>query len=56
VGDTAATNLAEARDQGPFLSVDDMRERAKLNKTAIEALEKMGALKGLPESNQLTLF
>ncbi|MGI6733944.1 MAG: PolC-type DNA polymerase III [Anaerovoracaceae bacterium] len=56
VGDTAATNLAEARDQGPFLSVDDLRERAKLNKTAIEALEKMGALNGLPESNQLTLF
>ncbi len=56
VGDTAATNLAEARDQGPFVSVDDMRERAKLNKTAIEALEKMGALRGLPESNQLTLF
>ncbi len=56
VGDTAASNLAEARDQGTFLSVDDLRVRAKLNKTAIETLEKAGVLAGLPESNQMTLF
>jgi len=53
VGDTAASNLAVARGQGPFLSVDDLRVRAKLNKTAIEALQRMGVLRDMPESNQM---
>ncbi len=53
VGDTAASNLAAAREKGPFLSIDDLRMRAKLNKTAIEALQRMGVLSDLPESNQL---
>ncbi|NLT48845.1 MAG: PolC-type DNA polymerase III [Clostridiales bacterium] len=53
VGDTAASNLAAAREKGSFLSIDDLRMRAKLNKTAIEALQRMGVLDNLPESNQL---
>ncbi|NLY71275.1 MAG: PolC-type DNA polymerase III [Clostridiales bacterium] len=56
IGENAAKNLAEEREKGPFLSVDDIRNRAKLNKTAIEALKNAGVLKGLPESNQITLF
>lgn len=56
VGDTAAANLAEAIMGGPFLSVDDLRERAKLNKTALEALQSMDVLCGLPETNQMSLF
>lgn len=56
VGDTAAANLAYAVSNGPFLSVDDLRERAKLNKTALEGLRSMGVIMDLPETNQLTLF
>ncbi len=56
VGETAAFNLADAVEHGQFLSVDDLQEKAKLNKTVIEALQNMGVLKDLPESNQITLF
>lgn len=56
VGEIAARSLAEERDKGEFFSVDDLRERARLNKTAIEALKKAGVLADLPETDQLALF
>ena len=56
VGENAAKKLKKERSKGSFFSIDDIRIRAKLNKTAIEALLKAGVLTGLPESNQMTLF
>jgi len=56
VGENAARKIVEERDRGPFLSLDDLSARAKVNKTAMEALGKAGVLAGMPESDQLTLF
>lgn len=56
VGETASRNIAEERNKHPFFSVDDLRLRAKLNKTAIEALKNSGVFDGIPESNQMSLF
>ena len=56
VGENAAKGLAEESLKCPFLSVDDLRKRARLNQTAVEALQIHGVLSGLPESDQLTLF
>ena len=56
VGETAARGLAEEREKGPFFSVDQMKTRAGLNRTAVEAFSKAGVLEGLPETDQLTLF
>ncbi len=56
MGEKAARALAEEAKKGEFFSIDDMKIRAKLNKTAIEALQVHGVLSGLPESNQLSLF
>ena len=56
VGENAARNLAEEVGRGPFFSIDDMKTRARLNKTAVEALSLAGVLAGLPESDQMTLF
>ncbi|MGI6727646.1 MAG: PolC-type DNA polymerase III [Anaerovoracaceae bacterium] len=56
VGENAAKKIIEERNNGLFLSIDDLRNRAKLNKTAIEAMYKAGVLAGLPETNQMTLF
>jgi DNA polymerase-3 subunit alpha (Gram-positive type) len=56
LGANAASGIKEAFAESPFLSVEDLRLRAKLNKTAIEALGSVGALEGLPESNQISLF
>ena len=56
VGDAAAQNIQDARQNGEFMSIDDLKTRAKLTKTVIETLQDNGCLKGLPETNQLSLF
>ena len=56
MGDTAAESLAIAASQQEFLSIDDMRERGKVSQTICDTMKRMGLLKGLPESNQLSMF
>ncbi|MCX7711836.1 MAG: PolC-type DNA polymerase III [Clostridia bacterium] len=56
LGTSAAQNIVEARKGGNFLSVDDLRVKAKISKSVIEILQQNGCLEGLPESNQLSLF
>lgn len=56
VGTSAAQNIAAARQESSFISMDDLRERAKVSKTVVEILKNHGCLNGLPESNQLSLF
>ena len=54
--DTAAQKIVEARADGEFFSIEELRERAKLNKSVIEILSRNGALKNLSETNQYTFF
>ncbi len=56
IGDAAARNIATARAETPFLSVQDLQERARLTKTVVELLGGYGCLVDLPASNQLSLF
>ncbi|HWQ79202.1 MAG TPA: PolC-type DNA polymerase III [Anaerovoracaceae bacterium] len=56
VGESAAKAIVSEYEKKPFLSVDDMRNRAKVNKTAVEALMNHGVLSEIPESDQLSLF
>ncbi|MEF2244524.1 PolC-type DNA polymerase III [Paenibacillus sp. IITD108] len=56
IGDNAARNIAAAREDGEFLSVEDFQMKSKATKTIIEMLSEMGCFRGLPESNQLSLF
>ena len=56
VGQTAAKNIVQARREGAFTSVEDLRTRARLSKKVIESLREMGCLNALPETNQLLLF
>lgn len=56
VGESAAQSLAAAREGGPYISVDDLRVRSKVSKAVIDSLQEAGALNGLPESSQMTLF
>lgn len=56
LGTAAAQSIVEARKDGEFISIDDLRTRAKISKSVIEILQQQGCLKGMPESNQLTLF
>nr|WP_083180133.1 PolC-type DNA polymerase III [Paenibacillus yonginensis] len=56
IGENAAKNIAAAKEQGEFLSIEDFQQKSKASKTIIELLGQLGCFRGLPESNQLSLF
>ena len=57
VGDNAAIALAKARENGEtFVSVDDYAAKTGASSAVIDALRLVGALKGLPETRQISLF
>ena len=56
VGEAAAEALAQAREEGEFISIEDFQIRAKVSKAIIDMLREIGAFANLPESSQLTLF
>ena len=56
LGEKAAEGIVDAVRDGPFLSLDDFRERTKVSKTIVDLMKDLGILSGLPESNQLSLF
>lgn len=56
IGDNAARNIAAAKEQGEFLSIEDFQQKSKATKTVVELLNNLGCFIGLPESNQLSLF
>ncbi|WP_163536831.1 PolC-type DNA polymerase III [Gracilibacillus sp. YIM 98692] len=56
LGTNAAINIEKAREDGEFLSKEDLRERSKISKTVLEYLDQQGCLEGMAEKNQLSLF
>jgi DNA polymerase-3 subunit alpha (Gram-positive type) len=56
IGENAAKQIAAAKDDGSFLSIEDFQSRSKASKSIVELLAGMGCFRGLPESNQLSLF
>jgi DNA polymerase-3 subunit alpha (Gram-positive type) len=56
VGETAARSICDNYDERPFETVEEIQQRAGVNKTAIQALRDYGVLQGLPETDQLCLF
>ncbi len=56
VGTAAAESIMAAREDGEFVSREDLKNRAKVNKSVMETLAENGCLDGLPETSQLSLF
>lgn len=56
LGAAAATSLQEAAAQGAYISKDEVLTRAGVSKSVLEILDQAGALEGLPDSSQMTLF
>ena len=57
VGESAALSLEDAKNTGgEYISIDDLQDRAKVSSAVIDTLRQVGALRGLPESSQTTLF
>ena len=56
LGTNVAFNIVNARENGEFLSKEDLQQRGKVSKTIIEFLDNHGCLEALPDQNQLSLF
>jgi DNA polymerase-3 subunit alpha (Gram-positive type) len=56
LGNVAALNIAEARKDGNFMSVDELKIRAQIGKSTAELLQNTGCLNGMTQSNQISLF
>ena len=55
IGAAAAEGFVKAREDGPFISQDDMVRR-KVPKSMVEQLRLAGCLNDIPETSQVTLF
>ncbi len=55
-GTVAAQGIVEARKDGKFMSIDDLKIRAKIGASGAELLKQFGCLEGMSQSNQLSLF
>ena len=56
LGTVAAQGIENARKDGKFMSIDDMKIRSKVGDSVAELLKKFGCLDGMSQSNQLSLF
>jgi len=56
IGINASLHISQAREEGEFLSKEDLQKRSKASKTVIELLDEHGCLHGLSDTNQLSLF
>jgi len=56
LGTVAAEKIDKAKEEGKFMSIEDLKLKANIGKSIIELLETIGCLNGLPKSNQMSLF
>ena len=53
---TIEEQLQQERENGEFISKEDLQKRTKISKTVIETLTIHGSLDNMSEKNQLSLF
>ena len=56
LGESAAVPIVEARRERPFISVEDLQDRAHVSNSVVELLRAQGALEGLSETSQVSMF
>ena len=56
MGPIAAESIYEAAKQGEFMSIDEVRIRAKVGASTIDQLREFKVLEGMQESNQISFF
>ncbi len=56
VSDAVAEAICEARKEGPFLSIEDFKKRAKVGNSIVDKLKEYHVLKDIPDTNQVSLF
>ena len=56
LGTVAAEGIINARKEGKFMSIDDLKIRSKVGNSVTDLLKKYGCLDGMSQSNQMSLF
>lgn len=56
VSDAMAESICQARENGPFISIEDLKIRAKIGNSVVEKLKEYDVLKNISETNQTSLF
>ena len=56
LGTVAAEGIDRAKKDGKFMSIEDLKLKSRIGKTVIELLDNAGCLKGMSQSNQMSLF
>ncbi|MBQ3122708.1 MAG: PolC-type DNA polymerase III [Firmicutes bacterium] len=56
VGESAAKQFFEENEKKPYETIEEAQSRSGINKTALEAMKNHGIFKGMPETDQLSLF
>ena len=56
LGESVAEGIIREREKAPFLSVEDLKDRAKVPASIIELLRTHGSLEGLSETSQVSMF
>lgn len=56
VSEAMALDIGKERDEGEFISVEDLKQRTCVNKNAIASLKRLGIVEGIQEENQISLF
>ena len=56
LGESVAENIVREREKGPFLSIEDLKDRAHVPASIIELLRTHGSLEGMSETSQVSMF
>ena len=56
LGTVAALGIEKAREEGKFMSIDDLKIRSKVGNSVTDLLKNYGCLNGMSQSNQMSLF
>ena len=56
VSEAMAKDIVKAREDGDFISVEDLKTRTSVNKNALKSLKDLGIIDGIQEENQMSLF
>lgn len=56
LGLTVAQSIVEGRKDGEFRTIEEFKSRTSAGASIVELLKENGILKGIPESDQMSLF
>lgn len=56
LGENVAKRIVAAREEGPFLSKEELNKKAGVSQKIIDYLDEMGSLNGMPDKAQLSIF